>query len=146
MFFQPVQKYLSQYPRRVFLIRDFVFLIFRHQSTRHFVRHAQAQKQVAFQFFQKYTLNPILFRVEKESGLKYIFEKIEMQLVSVLARVERNGVLIDAEKLKKQSHELEKRVADIEKDIFELSGKTFNLNWAKQLQEILFTQLQLPVL
>ena len=79
-------------------------------------------------------------------GLQFIFETIEMPLVSVLARIERNGVLIDGQKLSDQSHELEKRLAELEAEVFTMAGGAFNLNSPKQLQEILFTKLNLPVL
>ena len=82
----------------------------------------------------------------KEPGLKYIFEDIEMKLVPVLARMECYGVLIDAEMLRKQSIELEARLKNIEQEIVQIAGTTFNVNSPKQLQEILFTRLQLPIL
>jgi DNA polymerase-1 len=85
-------------------------------------------------------------RLEKEPGLKFIFEKIEMPLVSVLARIERNGVLIDADKLRIQSKELEKRLAELEEQAYTLAGKTFNINSPKQLQQVLFDDLKLPIL
>jgi DNA polymerase-1 len=84
--------------------------------------------------------------INKEPGIKSIFTDIEMPLVPVIARIERNGVLIDTEKLKKQNHELEKKLQEIEKEIIAQAGVTFNVNSPKQLQEILFDKLQLPVL
>ena len=92
-------------------------------------------------------LHEILWpKLSVEPGLKNIYEKIEIPLVSVLAHIERNGVLIDSEKLITQSHELEKRLEEVEKQAFVLAGGPFNLNSPKQLQEILFTKLNLPVL
>jgi DNA polymerase-1 len=85
-------------------------------------------------------------KLEKETGLKHIFEKIELQLAPVLARMERGGVLIDSEKLAAQSHELEKRLLELEEEAFTLAGTPFNINSPKQLQEILFTKLNIPVL
>lgn len=85
-------------------------------------------------------------KLNSQRGLKHIFENIEIPLISVLARIERNGVLIDADKLQKQSEQLEARLAEVEKETFALSGSAFNMNSPKQLQDILFTQLQLPVL
>jgi DNA polymerase-1 len=85
-------------------------------------------------------------RLAELPGLKTIFTEIEIPLISVLARMERNGVLIDAAMLEKQTIELEKRVAELEKEIFIISGGDFNLNSPKQLQEILFEKLKLPVL
>ena len=85
-------------------------------------------------------------RISAESGLKHIFTDIEMPLVPVLVRIERNGVLIDPDKLKTQGKELEKRLHELEKEAFHLAGMDFNINSPKQLQEILFQQLKLPVL
>jgi DNA polymerase-1 len=81
-----------------------------------------------------------------EAGLKHIFENIEIPLLSVLADMEREGVLIDAVKLQTQTHELENRLLELENEAFSMAGGAFNLNSPKQLQEILFGKLQLPVL
>lgn len=81
-----------------------------------------------------------------EPGLKYIFENIEMPLIQVLACIERNGVLIDTEKLNKQSVELQLQLDKLEQQIFHEAQTVFNLNSPKQLQEILYTNLKLPIL
>lgn len=85
-------------------------------------------------------------RLAAESSLKKVFTDIEMPLVPVLARMEQCGVRVDPDKLLQQTDELEKRLADIEKAAFALTGGSFNLNSPKQLQEILFEKMQLPVL
>lgn len=85
-------------------------------------------------------------RLHKEAGLQHIFDKIEMPLVSVLSHIERNGVLIDPQKLRTQGKELLARLQELEKQTFILAGSEFNMNSPKQLQAILFDQLQLPVL
>lgn len=85
-------------------------------------------------------------RVQKEAGILHIFEKIEMPLVPVLAHIERNGVLIDPQKLERQGKELQKRLTELEADAFKTAGSQFNMNSPKQLQEILFEKLKLPVL
>jgi DNA polymerase-1 len=103
--------------------------------------YAAEDADVTLQLHQK--LWPTL---SKEAGLKQIFETIEMPLVSVLSHIERNGVLVDAEKLTAQSTELEKRLETLEKEAFTIAGGSFNMNSPKQLQEILFTKLELPVL
>ncbi len=69
-----------------------------------------------------------------------------MPLVSVLSRMERYGVLIDAKLLKKQSVSLTKRLATLEKQAYELAGKSFNLSSPKQLQTLLYTEQHLPIL
>ncbi len=84
--------------------------------------------------------------LEKNPRLKTVFIDIEMPLVPVLAAMERNGVLIDPILLNKQTDELEKRLLELEHQIFEIAGSRFNLNSPKQLQDILFNQLKLPVL
>lgn len=85
-------------------------------------------------------------RVSAEKGLSYIFENIELPLISVLARIEQNGVLIDPEKLKTQGKEIEKRLRELEQEAFMLADSQFNMNSPKQLQEILFQKLNLPVI
>lgn len=85
-------------------------------------------------------------KLESEPGLKSVFEDIELPLVPVLARIERNGVLIDADMLLKQSNELEKRLIELEQETFQLAGGEFNLNSPKQLQDILYSKLALPIL
>lgn len=85
-------------------------------------------------------------RINEQPGLKYIFENIEMPLVSVLSRIERNGVLVDPIKLETQGKELAKRLLELEKELFSITDTEFNINSPKQLQEILFNKLKLPVL
>lgn len=85
-------------------------------------------------------------QLAEEKGLRYIFENIEMPLVAVLARVERNGVLIDAAMLAKQTEELEQRLQQLETETYALADQVFNMSSPKQLQEILFEKLKLPIL
>ncbi|HGO5857001.1 TPA: DNA polymerase I [Mannheimia haemolytica] len=85
-------------------------------------------------------------KLQKEPELVKLFDEIEMPLVSVLSRIERNGVLIDPKKLLTQSAEIEKRLAEVETLVHSEAGQTFNLASTKQLQEILFEKLGLPVL
>jgi len=75
-----------------------------------------------------------------------LFHRIEMPLVPVLARMERAGVRIDAAMLATQSRELESRMAVLEAQAHELAGMPFNMASPKQIQEILYEKLQLPVL
>lgn len=85
-------------------------------------------------------------RVRAEGGLKEVFEKIEMPLIPVLAHIERNGVLIDPDKLQTQGAELEKRTQELEQEAYRLAGTEFNMGSPKQLQEVLYQKLKLPVL
>ncbi|KAE9539107.1 DNA polymerase I [Ursidibacter maritimus] len=84
--------------------------------------------------------------LSKEPELLKLFEQIEMPLVAVLSRVERNGVLIDPQLLRTHSIEIEQRLAELEQQVHKEAGEIFNLASTKQLQEILFTKLGLPVL
>lgn len=84
-------------------------------------------------------------KLQKEKALKHVFEEIEMPLVPVLANIELNGVLIDPDKLKKQGKQLQKRLDELQEQAFALAGEEFNMNSPKQLREILFEQLELPV-
>ncbi|HCP25682.1 MULTISPECIES: DNA polymerase I [Pantoea] len=76
--------------------------------------------------------------LEKEAGPKKVFEQIEMPLLKVISRVERNGVLIDQAILAQHSKELTSRLAELELKAHELAGEPFNLSSTKQLQVILF--------
>ncbi|MFV9671352.1 DNA polymerase I [Pantoea sp. KXB25] len=76
--------------------------------------------------------------LEKEAGPKNVFEQIEMPLLTVISRIERNGVLIDQGILAQHSKELTARLAELELKAHELAGEPFNLSSTKQLQVILF--------
>ena len=84
-------------------------------------------------------------QVEQNAGLRYVYEHIEMPVSAVLARVERYGVLIDAGVLTRQSHELGERLLALEREAYEAAGQPFNMGSPKQIGEILFTKLGLPV-
>jgi DNA polymerase I len=84
-------------------------------------------------------------RLESNEKLRFIYEKIELPVSRVLQQVERNGVLIDSDLLAKQSAEIGQRLLEIEKQAHELAGQPFNLNSPKQLGEIFFEKLKLPV-
>lgn len=79
-------------------------------------------------------------------ALATVLTTIEMPLISVLSRIERYGVLIDAKLLKKQSVSLAKRLLVLEDKAYNLAGKPFNLSSPKQLQTILFSEQKLPVI
>lgn len=76
--------------------------------------------------------------LEKQTGPLRVFNEIEMPLVPVISRIERNGVLIDQHILARHSQELTLRLDELEKQAHELAGEPFNLSSTKQLQTILF--------
>lgn len=78
-------------------------------------------------------------------GMHHVYEHIEMPVTHLLARIERHGVLIDPARLAAQSRELAERMLALEREAYELAGQPFNLGSPKQIGEILFNRLGLPV-
>lgn len=85
-------------------------------------------------------------KLEAVPSLASVFRDIEMPLVPVLARIERNGAYVDAKLLGQQSIELGARMVELERQAYELAGQEFNLGSPKQLGAILYEKLGLPVL
>jgi len=83
--------------------------------------------------------------IAADAKLKYVYEHIEIPVLGVLLTMERNGVLIDSAVLDAQSHELGQKMLDLEAQAHALAGQPFNLSSTKQLGEILFVQMKLPV-
>ncbi len=91
-------------------------------------------------------LHEILSRnISQDKQLRFVYESIEMPVLPVLFRMERNGVLLDRQKLEGQSHELGKEILDKEQQAYAAAGQPFNLGSPKQIQEILFERQKLPV-
>ena len=85
-------------------------------------------------------------KLESEDALRSVFEEIELPLVPVLSRIERQGAFISRELLVKQSAQLGSRLEELQAQTYDLAGQEFNLGSPKQLGEILFEKLQLPVI
>ena len=85
-------------------------------------------------------------RLSKEPTLEKLFKEMELPLLGVLSRMERRGVLIDSDALFLQSNEIANRLSELEEQAYVLAGQPFNLASTKQLQEILFDKLGLPVI
>ena len=85
-------------------------------------------------------------QLSKQQGPAHIFSEVEVPLIPVLAKIEQTGVLIDSQQLGEQSQYLASRILELEKQTHDLAGQPFNLSSTKQLQEILFDKLQLPVI
>jgi DNA polymerase I len=98
--------------------------------------YACEDADITLQLRQKF--EPLL----DKSGLRKLFDEIEIPLVPVLASMEAEGVMLDTEALKDYSVQLGKEVVEVEKQIFDLAGQTFNISSPKQLGEILFEKLR----
>lgn len=85
-------------------------------------------------------------QLEQTPSLVTVFNDIELPLIPVLAKMEQTGALIDPELLHQQSSEIATRLEELEIKAHEVAGESFNLSSPKQLQEILFGKLELPVL
>jgi DNA polymerase-1 len=85
-------------------------------------------------------------KLSEIDSLRRVYEEIEQPLVPVLLAMEETGVLIDRRMLSRQSHELAQKMAGLEAEAHKLAGGPFNLGSPKQLQQILFEKLELPVI
>jgi DNA polymerase I len=91
-------------------------------------------------------LHGLLFeKIHNDEKLSFVYGSIEMPVLPVLWRIERNGVLLDRAKLEAQSHELGKEILSLEQKAYAAAGQPFNLGSPKQIQEILFDRQKLPV-
>jgi DNA polymerase-1 len=84
--------------------------------------------------------------LQNNRDLEDLYENIELPLLSVLSRIERTGVMIDTDKLLQQSVELSEQMASIERQAHDFVGQSFNIGSPKQIQEILYEKMGLPVL
>ena len=80
----------------------------------------------------------------EEKGLLSLFREMEMPLCDILCNMEMQGILLDCSSLKTLETEIEAQIEEVLSDVYELCGKTFNLNSPKQLQEVLFVDRNLP--
>ncbi len=90
--------------------------------------------------------NKLWPKLSADNGMKTLYEHLEIPLLTVLSRMERTGVLIDADMLKKQGVELAERMAAIEVEAQQLAGEPFNISSPKQIQTILYEKMGLPIL
>jgi DNA polymerase-1 len=92
-------------------------------------------------------LHQVLYpSIQSNDRLNYIYRAIEMPILDVLFEIERNGVLLDYRLLQKQSRELGEKLHALEQQAYVIAEQPFNLNSPKQIQEILFNRLKLPII
>ena len=87
--------------------------------------------------------------IEKLSKLEEqyaLYNNVELPLLNVISQIEQNGVMIDHKSLQKQSIDLGERIASIEEDVYKLADQEFNIGSPKQLQDIFYNQLKLPII
>ena len=114
---------------------------FNQVAIEHAAPYAAEDADITLQLHQNFW--PELQRNEK---LQHVYETIEIPLISVLSHMERNGVVVDAEMLTQQSHELASRMSEIEQEAHDLAKQTFNISSPKQIQKLLYEDMQLPIL
>jgi DNA polymerase-1 len=102
--------------------------------------YAGERADLAFQLSERVT--PVLI----EDGLEPVYRELELPLVPILAAIERTGVRVDVRSLVSQSVIVDREMTDLSRRIFELAGGEFNIGSPKQLAEVLFERMRLPVL
>lgn len=105
---------------------------------------AKEQVKVCYEAYTAYRASSLLWDKLKECQMDRLFADIEMPLVFTLYDMEKNGVKVEAEALKFYGSQLGSKIAELEKEIYEDAGETFNINSPKQLGVILFENMKLP--
>ena len=90
--------------------------------------------------------NRLFPKISGNKGLQSIYADIEVPLISVLSKMEMKGVLIDSEMLMQHSSKLKSKMVALEASAYKMAGQSFNLSSPKQIQEILFEKMKLPVI
>lgn len=103
----------------------------------------EAQKS-CYEAYTSYAASSVLWEKLKETKMESLFREIEMPLVFTLYDMEKNGVKVEAEALRIYGEQLGGKIVELETQIYELTGETFNINSPKQLGVILFEKLGLP--
>ena len=114
------------------------------------VKRCVPSKDVLYSYIAKKcialeNLKPVILKELEQNNQLKLLNEIEIPLASVLAKMEVAGMVIDKEELRKQKEVYEYEITDLEKKIYELAGCEFNIQSPKQLGEVLFEKLQLPV-
>ena len=105
---------------------------------------SEAYVKVCYEAYIAFKGSDLLYKKLEETQMLHLFEDIEMPLVFTLYNMERNGIRAEGEALKVYSSQLGGRISELEKEIYEMAGESFNINSPKQLGVILFEKLLLP--
>ncbi|MGE5279722.1 MAG: DNA polymerase I [Deltaproteobacteria bacterium] len=120
---------------------DLPALVWNYLDRKGAPQHSWAGQEAALLM----SLKPVLEHKLEEAGLTSLFADVEMPLERILFVMERCGVALDGEALAALAREIDGRLKDLIKKIFDAAGSTFNINSPKQLSEVLFQRLKLPV-
>lgn len=134
-----IAAYLLNPSRASYEIRDLAL-----EQLGEFVRQEPLETKTALALIVK--LKPLLSQALREKDLFKLFSDLEMPLVSVLAQMEQDGIKLDLKLLKNLSRDIEQKLIKLISDIYETSGTQFNINSPKQLGQVLFEKLKLPVI
>ena len=105
---------------------------------------SEAYVKVCYEAYTAFKGSDLLYKKLEETQMLHLFENIEMPLVFTLYDMERNGIRAEGEALKVYSSQLGGRISELEKEIYEMAGESFNINSPKQLGVILFEKMKLP--
>lgn len=105
---------------------------------------AEEQTRACYEAYTAYASAGLLTEKLKETGMYELFTTIEMPLIFTLYDMEQTGVKVEGEALKVYGAQLGSRIVELEKEIYDLAGETFNINSPKQLGVVLFEHLGLP--
>lgn len=102
------------------------------------------EEKACYEAYTAFAAVPVLEEKLKKDGMYHLFEEMEMPLVFTLFDMEQNGVHVAAEELKEYGSHLGAQIQELEKEIYELAGETFNINSPKQLGVVLFEHMGIP--
>ena len=105
---------------------------------------ADQEIKACYEAYTNYASVEVLSRKLADTKMDTLFREIEMPLVFTLFDMEQNGIRVEAEALKQYGNQLAGKIADLEKEIYEEAGETFNINSPKQLGAVLFENMKLP--
>lgn len=104
----------------------------------------ECHKVICYQVYTAYSAMDILMQKLEDTGMRELFERIEMPLVYTLSDMEKEGIAIKADQLRLYGEQLKERIAQLELEIYKGAGEEFNINSPKQLGVILFEKLHMP--
>ena len=105
---------------------------------------ADQEIKVCYEAYTNYASVEVLSRKLADTKMDTLFREIEMPLVFTLFDMEQNGIRVEAEALKQYGNQLVGKISDLEREIYEEAGETFNINSPKQLGVVLFENMKLP--